>query len=430
MLLELIIISDETVSLAECILLVAVYVIYIVVTVVDVYIMKRAVKALAREINALYELPQSEEVKERRETLQKKYDVLSEDDRVTLLQRKTTYPCDRTFSFMTKVGMERVSIDMEAKRNTYYPMARNKNHRLFTEFFSAIQPIKLNEWRQATMLHRAFYIVRAPGVFLSAIYIPLVDYELDKNGWSKLLNCIQIFLNPAVTITMGKAMVFREKSKLWYYNVPNDVKYGLYSLVVTVPIAIAVFVHSNTSAPPSYHWMFTVPNLTGSIFLMFQCSTEITVITEVLGHMLKVPNDFMGATVISIAISLIDLVTIMSMTLQGYEKMAYAAAIGGPFFKILLGTGSMFAVKIYLGRSTSMNALIGAYGENAFVLLILGLLSTLLWTSVLNFHARRSVGLFSMSIYGLFIIFSTLVRFQIIHPYNTDAFLADSHAVD
>ncbi|XP_064554247.1 putative sodium/calcium exchanger 7 isoform X1 [Drosophila montana] len=429
MLLEVIIINDDMVSLAECILLVAVYVIYIIVNVVDLYIMKRTLRALAREINALYELPQSEDVKERRETLQKKYDFLSQDDRVPILQRKTTNPRDRTFSFTTKVGSERVTIDMEANRNIHYLRARSKNHRLFREFFSAIQPIKLNEWRQATNFLRVFYIVRAPGVFLSAIYIPLVDYELDKNGWSKLLNCIQIFLNPAVTITMGKSMVFRDKSKLWYYNVPKDVKYGLYSLVVTVPVAIFVFFHSNTSAPPLYHWMFTFMNLTGSIFLMFQCSTEITLITGVLGFMLKVPADFMGATVTCLANSIVNLVTNTSMALQGYEKMAYAAAIGSPFFTILLGAGSVFCVKILFGLSTSMDCMIGAYGENAFVLLILGLLSTLLWTSVLNFNARRSVGIFSMSIYGLYIIFSILIKMGIIHPYNLDAHLKSSHAI-
>ncbi|KRF81194.1 mitochondrial sodium/calcium exchanger protein isoform X2 [Drosophila virilis] len=334
----------------------------------------------------------------------------------------------RMIDFLTKVGGERVTIDINANRNMHYTRAPSKNHRLFQEFFSAILPIKMNEWRQATMLLRAYYIARAPVVFLSVIYIPLVDYELKKNGWSKLLNCIQIFLNPAFTITMGKAMVFRDRSMLWYYNIPYDFKYGLYSLVVTVPIAIVVFFHSNTSAPPPYHWMFTIMNLTGSMFAIFQSATEITLITGVLGFMLKVPSDFMGATVSCLAHSLGDLVANASMALQGYEKMAYAAAIGSPFFSILLGTGSVFAAKKLLGISTSMHNLIGSYGENAFVLLILGLLSTLLWTSVLNFNARRSVGIFSMSIYGLYIIFSILIKSEIIHPYNVDAFLTSSHA--
>ncbi|XP_030555300.1 putative sodium/calcium exchanger 7 [Drosophila novamexicana] len=428
MLLEFFIISENGVSIVECIVMIALYVIYITVNVLDVYFLKRTLHCLRREINEMYELPQSEEVKEKRRILQKKYDILSQNNRVTILQRKSYQNDNRTFSFLTKVGSERVTIDMEANRNIYYTRDRSKNHHLFREFFSAIQPIKLNEWRQATMLVRAYYIARAPVVFLSVIYIPLVDYELKKNGWSKLLNCIQIFLNPAFTITMGKAMLFTDKSKLWYYNIPHDVKYGLYSLVVTVPIAIAVFFHSNTSVPPPYHWLFTIMNLTGSMFAIFQSATEITLITGVLGFMLKVPPDFMGATVSCVATSLSDLITNASMAMQGYEKMAYAAAIGGPFFSVLLGTCSVIAVKILLGLSTSMTDLIGSYGENAFVLLILGLLSTLLWTSVLNFNARRSVGIFSMSIYGLYIIYSILIRFRIIHPYGVDILLTSSHA--
>ncbi|XP_030555305.1 putative sodium/calcium exchanger 7 [Drosophila novamexicana] len=428
MLLEYIIITGESVTIAECILLMAVYIIYIIVNVLDVYFLKRTLQSLRREINELYELPQSEDVKEKRDALENQYKLLSQNDRVTILQRKSYQNDNRTFSFLTKVGSERVTIDMKANRNIYYTRDRSKNHHLFREFFSAIQPIKLNEWRQATMLVRAYYIARAPVVFLSVIYIPLVDYELKKNGWSKLLNCIQIFLNPAFTITMGKAMLFTDKSKLWYYNIPHDVKYGLYSLVVTVPIAIAVFFHSNTSVPPPYHWLFTIMNLTGSMFVIFQSATEIALITGVLGFMLKVPPDFMDATVSCVATSLSDLVANASMAMQGYEKMAYAAAIGSPFFTVLLGTGIVVAVKILLGVSTSMTDLIGSYGENAFVLLILGLLSTLLWTSVLNFNARRSVGIFSMSIYGLYIIFSILIRAEIIHPYNVDALLVSSHA--
>ncbi|KRF81190.1 uncharacterized protein Dvir_GJ26498, isoform B [Drosophila virilis] len=428
MLLEFCIIREQGITIAECIIMITLYAIYITVNVLDVYFLKRTLKSLRREIDALYELPVSEEVKEKRSTVQKKYDLLSQNNRVTILQRKSNSDNTGTFGYMTKVGNVRVTIDMEANRNMHYTRASSKNHRLFQEFFSAILPIKMNEWRQATMLLRAYYIARAPVVFISVIYIPLVDYELQKNGWSKLLNCIQIFLNPAVTITMGKAMVFRDRSKLWYYNIPHDVQYGLYSLVVTVPIAIVVFFHSNTSAPPPYHWMFTIMNLTGSMFAIFQSATEITVITGVLGFMLKVPPDFMGATVLCVANSLGDLVANASMALQGYEKMAYAAAIGSPFFSILLGTGSVFAAKKLLGISTSMHNLIGSYGENAFVLLILGLLSTLLWTSVLNFNARRSVGIFSMSIYGLYIIFSILIKSEIIHPYNVDAFLTSSHA--
>ncbi|XP_070065003.1 mitochondrial sodium/calcium exchanger protein-like [Drosophila virilis] len=263
MLLEYIIITEESVTIAECILMMTVYVIYLIVNVIDVYIIKRNLKF--------------------------EYRVFCE-----LGPENMNY----------KVGNERVTIEMEANRHITYRRAPSKNHRLFREFFSAILLIKLNEWRQATMLLRAFYIARAPVVFLSVLYIPLVDYELKKNGWSKLLNCIQIFLNPAFTITMGKAMVFRDRSMLWYYNIPYDFKYGLYSLVVTVPIAIVVFFHSNTSAPTPYHWMFTIMKLTGSMILTFQCLTEKSLITDVLGHMLKVSADFMGATVKFIANSL------------------------------------------------------------------------------------------------------------------------------
>ncbi|XP_030555304.1 putative sodium/calcium exchanger 7 isoform X3 [Drosophila novamexicana] len=90
MLLEYIIITEESITIAECILLMAVYIIYIIVNVIDVYIMKRNIKSLKREINVLYELPQSEDVKEKRGALENQYKLLSRDDRLFNQSRKRT----------------------------------------------------------------------------------------------------------------------------------------------------------------------------------------------------------------------------------------------------------------------------------------------------------------------------------------------------
>jgi len=73
-------------------------------------------------------------------------------------------------------------------------------------------------------------------------------------------------------------------------------------------------------------------NLTGSMFMIFICATEIDKVLEVIGHILKVEDDFMGATVKACTGSLGPLIANVAMALHGYPRMAYASAIGGPFF--------------------------------------------------------------------------------------------------
>ncbi|XP_064550481.1 mitochondrial sodium/calcium exchanger protein-like isoform X2 [Drosophila montana] len=395
-----------------------IYIVYLVVTVLDVYLMHVAIGSLRAQIDALDSLEQTQDVKQQRMALEKKYNLIKLDKRVDILKRKTTsMSSESSFTYMTKRPTKRRRIDMRANRSIVYNVFQRRNQNLFKDFFYALRPVDLADWRKANMLMRTFYITRAPVVIICAIYIPLVDYEKDLNGWSKLLNCLHIIINPAITITMGKALIFRESSRLWYSNIPDASIYGFYSFAVTVPISIFVFCHSRTAAPPAYHWLYTIMNLTGSMFLTFQCASEITLIMDVCGRILNVESDFMGATVKAIASALGNLVTNTSMAMLGYEKMAYAATIGSPFFSVLLGTGAALAAKILTGGSVTAEKMHGKYGENAFVLLILGLFSTLLWTAVLNYNARRSVGIFSMGIYLLYLVFTLLIKNGIIQPY-------------
>ncbi|XP_064554241.1 putative sodium/calcium exchanger 7 isoform X2 [Drosophila montana] len=395
----------------------------------------RCIFALRNQIRDLQETVELENLADtdaivfKRKELQSRYDSLIEDDRIDILQRRSTWrPLIKgpTFTYMTRRSQRREALNISANRLRNYRHASNTNHNLFREFFVAINPISLDDWRQADMLTRLFYIAVAPITLICTIYIPLVDYELEKNGWSKLLNCIHIFLNPAITLIMGKAMLFRDKSKLWYYNIPGALIYGLYSLVITVPLAIFVMINSSTRCPPPYHWIYMLMNLTGSMFMTFQCATEISLIMNMISSIYDVPTDFMSATILPIAFALSQVVASVSLALQGYEKMAYAATIGGAYLNVIMNTGIAFFAKSIIGKNLTFECVSGTYGVTAYILLILGLATTLLWTLILNFNSRRSVGIFSMSIYGLFLIFAILIKSRIIHAYNKDDFIADA----
>ncbi|KRF83678.1 uncharacterized protein Dvir_GJ27142, isoform C [Drosophila virilis] len=422
--------TDGVMTMPEIIGILFFFLLYIIINVVDVYLVSLAMKAYKNELEELNSMKQTEEIAAKREILKKKYNSIAADHRVHILKRKPTYISNNydKFSFITTRSTVHVTLERDsASRSDMYNMDASRNANLFTDFFCAFRPVALADWRKANMLMRIFYIVRAPAVIVCVIYIPLVDYELDKNGWSKLLNCLHIVINPAITIIFGKALMFRDRSRLWYYNIPDDCIYGFYSFAITIPIAIFTFWHSRTSAPPAYHWLYIIMNLTGSMFLTFHCACEISLIMDVCGHILKVPSDFMGVTVKAVADSIPDLIVNTSMALLGYEKMAYAASIGSSFCALILTTSTVMAAKSLTGKIVTASSMTGRYGDNAYILIILGILSTLLWTALLNFNARRSVGLFSMFIYLLYLIFVVLIRAGIIHQFAYDSFLSDAY---
>ncbi|XP_043648716.1 putative sodium/calcium exchanger 7 isoform X3 [Drosophila teissieri] len=399
-----------------------VYIFYILVNVADVYLIRRALKTTNAQIDALLVGDMTPEKRKRLSELERNQAIYSRDMEVEIFERTNSGPNINKMRYTTlKMGRSiRISIDKKATRNVLHNRALGRNWGLFKDLLTALKPITCEQWRRANIIQRAFMLTQIPAVVLCSIYIPLVDYELDKHGWNKLLNCIQVMLNPAMSIMAIKALLSSRGDSLWYVAMTEEYIYAVYSLPITMPIAVFMFIQSRTDVPPFYHSVFTVINLTGSMFMIFICATEIDKVLEVIGHILKVEDDFMGATVKACTGSLGPLIANLAMALHGYPRMAYASAIGGPFFTIVMSASTVMHVKNLFGIPVSEANQTGNYGLNAFIFLILGLFSTLLWSTTLGFFARRSVGIFSIVFYCIYLLFAILIHRKIIHSFSMD----------
>lgn len=71
---------------------------------------------------------------------------------------------------------------------------------MFQQFFYSLNPIDVGEWRKGNPFIKALLVIKSPIILLLRIFIPVVDYDLDDCGWSKLLNCVQIVLLPAIIL--------------------------------------------------------------------------------------------------------------------------------------------------------------------------------------------------------------------------------------
>jgi len=307
--------------------------------------------------------------------LEKQQEIYTRDMEVEIFEKKNSGPNINKMRYTTlrMTRNTRVSVDKKQTRNVRHNRALGKNRGICKDFFLAMRPITCEEWRKAYVVERAIMLIQIPGVMLCSIYIPLVDYEMEKHGWNKLLNCIQVMLNPAMSIIVikgetvrldfprtiaptifphsnsldklqGQLFVVRRhkpgihlRSLLPSHNHAHSRFY-----VLPIPNRCATILPFGETwvrdiigvieSPSSHSQVFTVMNLTGSMLMIFFCATEIDKVLEVIGHILEVEEDFMGATVKACTGSLGPLIANIAMAMHGYPKMAYASAIGGPFF--------------------------------------------------------------------------------------------------
>ncbi|XP_016988783.1 mitochondrial sodium/calcium exchanger protein [Drosophila rhopaloa] len=398
-----------------------VYVIYILVNVADLYLLRRTLDSMAKQIDDLLNQEQTPENLMKLRHLEKKHEYYSQDRKVEIYEKGSRVSITR-IRYTTKrmVRAIPVSVNRSLTRSLRHDVTQPRNRGLLRDLLLGIRPIRCNDWRKADLLNRVLLLIRAPAVLLCALYIPLVDYEMEKHGWNKLLNCINVMVNPALSISFLMAFMYSKGNTLWYAVIKDQLIYGSYSLVITVPFAIFILIQSRTDLPPAYHGIFTAMNLTGSMFIIFICATEIDEILEVIANLMAIDDDFMGATVKAFTGNLGTLFTNTAVAAHGYPRMAYASSIGGPLFTIVVTANTVIYVKNLVGPETTDRDHMQEYGHFALVFLSIGLFSILLWSTTLGFFARRSVGIYSMVIYIIYLIFATLVQRKVIHSFTPD----------
>ncbi|XP_017839861.1 mitochondrial sodium/calcium exchanger protein isoform X2 [Drosophila busckii] len=425
MYLEFTLSNDQMISMNEGIVLLSIYFAYLMVNVVDYVLTRRYMKSIWNQLEELVGDRTTPNAQSKSQVLRKKYAELASDAEMEVFSRNSS-PLEHHSSIDLTIRSQRKNrrITVSARANMYYNISNNWNRHIFRDFFESLAPIKIADWQAAKLYKRAYYIARVPIAVLTALFIPLVDYDLHKHGWSKLLNCIQLIINPAITVILIKSMYFG--TKIWYLNIVQDYIYGVYTFALTVPLAIVVFMKSRTDAPPLFHFAFTTLNLTGSAFTIYYCESEIDHLLQVIAMVMHVPTAFVGVTITPVAIAMGAMVVNTALAFQGYERMAFAACVGGPFITVILGTASICMANAVKDKHPRAQTLYGEYGMNAFIFLIISLSMTLMWTSILNYRSRRSVGIYSLSLYMLFLLFAVLIKDNIIHSYAKDVILQDS----
>ncbi|XP_061397410.1 mitochondrial sodium/calcium exchanger protein-like [Musca vetustissima] len=357
--------KDGYVTTWESICLILIYVAYLIAIILDQYLLKRQVLSEAY----------------------KRYSKLRQEANIDIVHR-----------------LSHTSVDIEGTRHGFdYTAQSDANGNLWQQFMNSLKPFEIEEWCSSNGCQKAILCFKVPIVCSLQFFLPIVNYEEERHGWSKLLNCLQIIISPIIMFILICG------SPCW--------KFCLYSLAITIPLSVFCFMHTRTDEPPKFHALFALLSAVGSMCTIYSCAAETVEILYVLGLILDCSNSFLGCTLLAWGNGVGDLISDATLAFHGYPRMAFAASIGGPFFNTLLGIGCVMLLKNLYGQTGYEPLPSGPLGENCFVFLLLILFATLLWSITTNFHIRRCIGIFNILLYGLFFLYTVLGECEVIQTY-------------
>ncbi|XP_017044404.1 mitochondrial sodium/calcium exchanger protein isoform X2 [Drosophila ficusphila] len=257
--LGFLLIKEGAATLGDAFILFFIYVVYVAINVADLALMRFHMRKLRKEVAYLGSLspPPMRELEEKLRKLtewEEEDDIRIHDTTKTRMARNasnnTSDPTRSGYFTTPKPERRPEAVNYEANRTSLHNTENPKNLLLFKEFFQSLNPVDGEAWQLSGKCYRIYLIVRSPLVFVLLIFIPVVNYEKDKHGWSKLLNCTQIVTNPFVVITLVHSAV-SSVYHTWYITL--NFSFSMWSPCLTIPLAVLIFLHSRTDIPPIYH---------------------------------------------------------------------------------------------------------------------------------------------------------------------------------
>lgn len=255
---------------------------------------------------------------------------------------------------------------------------------LAEEFFPFEDTFATDKW-----YWKIYAIVRAPIYMLLVLTVPIVDFEDDRNRWSKPLNTLHCLTAP---------LAFAFAAQLSRVAVSgNLVVWELMIILGFVTGPIVWFTTRRTMAPrwqPVYAYIgFAVAIMWISAF-----ANEIVNILETIGRIIGISDAILGLTVLAWGNSIGDLVADVTVARQGFPRMGVGAAIGGPAMNMLLGIGISCTIKCgKIGGPYPIAAPSSLIVSGSF--LMLSLLSSMTIVPYNKFAVGKKYGMYLFAVY-------------------------------
>jgi sodium/potassium/calcium exchanger 6 len=196
--------------------------------------------------------------------------------------------------------------------------------------------------------------------------------------------------------------------------VPKGFSIAAIGVIIGVCIGVVLFLTTNNEKLPVFYPLIVLTAFLSTIMWLDFIANELVAIIEALGRMMNISTSILGLTIIAMGNSVGDLVADTSTARNISPKMGVASCFGSPLLNDILGIGVATVIKTAGGSPVASP--LNAQDRLAYVFLFTSLISSAIVFPLCGYRSDKknffSFGLFT--IYGLFMLFSCLVEFDVI----------------
>ncbi|CAD7083515.1 unnamed protein product [Hermetia illucens] len=210
-----------------------------------------------------------------------------------------------------------IQLKFEVNDSLQYGELEGPNTFLFKQFFTSLNPIRLDVMKEMNTFFKCCFLVGMPLHVIYILCIPCFDYKLPNHGWSKLTICVNL-------VVAGPILV----SLFTFSGTPY-----IFAWIPGTLLAVAVFFTSRTDRPPKYHIAFAFLGVIMCMAFHFVLEHELMNLFHNLGLFMGIRRQTIGLSFLAWADNITLAVWISRLADWGYSRTSFAAVYMG----VLLG---------------------------------------------------------------------------------------------
>uniref|UniRef100_G1KIM4 Solute carrier family 24 member 4 n=1 Tax=Anolis carolinensis TaxID=28377 RepID=G1KIM4_ANOCA len=193
---------------------------------------------------------------------------------------------------------------------------------------------------------------------------------------------------------------------------PPEGKMDKLKWALTWPLILLLFFTVPNCSKPRWENLFMLTFLLSTVWIAMFSYVMVWLVT-VIGYTLGIPDVIMGITFLAAGTSVPDCMASLIVARQGLGDMAVSNTIGSNVFDILVGLGVPWGLQTMVvdyGSSVKINSKGLVYS----VVLLLGSVALTVGGIHINkWKLDRKLGIYVLSLYGIFLCFSILIEFNV-----------------
>ncbi|CAH2295069.1 mitochondrial sodium calcium exchanger [Pelobates cultripes] len=324
--------------------------------------------------------------------------------------RQSTFsaPNSEEADLLTESEEDHLSTPHGSEYGDEYQPLRPIQYNTWQIIVEALNPMDSRKWRLKRWPWRLFKLIKVPIEFLLLLTVPVVDPDKEDHNWQRPLNCLHLILSPLLCIFTIKSGTYA------LYCIQNVMPIWAIFLIVGFLLAAIVFFTTKNGEPPKYHCVFSYLGFVVSALWINAAATEVVNLLHTFGVIFRLSNTVLGLTLLAWGNSIGDFVSDITLARQGYPRMAFSACFGGIIFNVLIGIGLGCLLQMNLS-----NAVLQLEAPGLLVWVLAGGLGASLIFSLVSvpaqcFHLRRTYGFALFFLYAVFLTIALLTEFGVL----------------